>query len=291
MKALLPHPLVSAGLFLMWLLLEQRLAPGPALVGAVVALMGGWALAMLRPGRTHLRRLGTILRLAGHVAVDVARSNIGVAQVIHAGHLVAGKSGATRNDITGIPGSDRGDDLSDWAVVDDQLADPPSGDPVDLDGSPLGLDRRAERDRLACSEPTEFMLLSIRDADQPTRDCDMGRLAGTDLERGSQHADQRPVGFDAKGMGGVMRDVEKSGAAQQGQAALVRAGGEGDRRTGRKPGVAAVAQRDHLKLSGRRKGLRRHPDAEVRSGRPGDAGGDPDGDRHARPDPEWAGPC
>jgi multicomponent K+:H+ antiporter subunit E len=82
MKALLPHPLASAGLFLMWLLLEQRLAPGPALVGAVVALMGGWALAMLRPGRTHLRRFGTILRLAGHVAVDVARSNIGVAQVI-----------------------------------------------------------------------------------------------------------------------------------------------------------------------------------------------------------------
>lgn len=82
MRALLPHPLLSAGLFVMWLLLQQTVMPGPALVGAVVALLGGWVLALLRPGRMRLARLGTILRLAGHVAVDVLRSNLGVAQVI-----------------------------------------------------------------------------------------------------------------------------------------------------------------------------------------------------------------
>ncbi|MDN3567405.1 Na+/H+ antiporter subunit E [Paeniroseomonas aquatica] len=82
MRVLLPHPLLSAGLLVMWLLMNQTLQPGPALVGALVALLGGWALALLRPGRSRLRRPGTILRLAGQVAVDVVRSNIGVAKVI-----------------------------------------------------------------------------------------------------------------------------------------------------------------------------------------------------------------
>ena len=82
MRALLPHPLVSAGLFVMWLLLQQTAMPGPALVGVVVALLGGWALALLRPGRLRVGRVGAILRLARHVAVDVIRSNLAVTQVI-----------------------------------------------------------------------------------------------------------------------------------------------------------------------------------------------------------------
>lgn len=82
MRALLPHPLLSAGLFVMWLLMNQTMQPGPALVGVLVALLGGWALALLRPGRTRIRRLGVILSLAAQVSVDVIRSNIAVAQVI-----------------------------------------------------------------------------------------------------------------------------------------------------------------------------------------------------------------
>jgi multicomponent K+:H+ antiporter subunit E len=82
MKALLPHPLLSAGLLIMWLLMQQTVKPGPALVGAVVAVLGGWAFALLRPDTVRVRRLGAILRLARHVAVDVIRSNLGVAQVI-----------------------------------------------------------------------------------------------------------------------------------------------------------------------------------------------------------------
>ncbi|MFT8245051.1 Na+/H+ antiporter subunit E [Roseomonas sp. BN140053] len=79
---LLPHPFLSAGLFIMWLLLQRDFTPGPALVGAAVGLVGGWALALLRPGRPRIGRPGTMLRLAGHVALDVLRSNLGVAQVI-----------------------------------------------------------------------------------------------------------------------------------------------------------------------------------------------------------------
>lgn len=82
MRRLLPHPLVSLGLFILWLLLNQTVAPGPALVGVVVALLGGLMLTRLRPADLRVRRPGAAIRLAGIVAVDIIRSNIGVAQVI-----------------------------------------------------------------------------------------------------------------------------------------------------------------------------------------------------------------
>ncbi|MCO6416897.1 Na+/H+ antiporter subunit E [Siccirubricoccus sp. KC 17139] len=82
MRRLLPHPLVSAALLALWLLLNQTLAPGPALVGIVVALLGGRAYDRLEQGRPRLRRPGIALRLAGLVLVDVARSNLAVARLI-----------------------------------------------------------------------------------------------------------------------------------------------------------------------------------------------------------------
>jgi multicomponent K+:H+ antiporter subunit E len=82
MRRLLPHPVVSAGLFVMWLLLAESAAPGPALVGVAVALGCGWAMAALRPGRARLRRPLLVLRLIGTVAADTLRSNIAVARVI-----------------------------------------------------------------------------------------------------------------------------------------------------------------------------------------------------------------
>ncbi|WP_431280689.1 Na+/H+ antiporter subunit E [Humitalea sp. 24SJ18S-53] len=82
MRRVLPHPLVSAGLFILWLLLNQTLAPGPALVGVAVAVLGGWVLAQLDPGRPRLRRPGVALRLVGVVVKDVVLSNIAVAGII-----------------------------------------------------------------------------------------------------------------------------------------------------------------------------------------------------------------
>lgn len=82
MRWLMPHPLVSAGLFLFWLLLAQSARPGPLLVALVVALAGGHVMALLRPGQPRLRRPDLVLRLAGHVLYDVARSNLAVALVI-----------------------------------------------------------------------------------------------------------------------------------------------------------------------------------------------------------------
>jgi multicomponent K+:H+ antiporter subunit E len=87
-RTLLPRPLMSAVLFVMWLLLNQTMAPGPAVVGLIVALLGGWALSLLqtRRARTLPRnlaaRMSAALRLSGLVLIDVARSNFEVAMVI-----------------------------------------------------------------------------------------------------------------------------------------------------------------------------------------------------------------
>jgi len=82
MRALLPHPFISAFIFVMWLLLSETMQPGPALVGVVVAVLGGWALALLKPTPVGIRRLRPLLQLTGKVVVDILRSNIGVARVI-----------------------------------------------------------------------------------------------------------------------------------------------------------------------------------------------------------------
>jgi multicomponent K+:H+ antiporter subunit E len=82
MKRLLPYPLVSASLLVLWPLLNQSLSPGHLLVGAGVALVGGRLLAMLEAPEGRPRRLASVLRLAGFVIADIVRSNIAVALIV-----------------------------------------------------------------------------------------------------------------------------------------------------------------------------------------------------------------
>ncbi len=82
MRRLLPYPLTSAFLLLLWLMLEQSLAPGQWIIGGVLALVGGWALGLLEPERTRIRRLRTVLELTCIVFADIARSNLAVMRVI-----------------------------------------------------------------------------------------------------------------------------------------------------------------------------------------------------------------
>lgn len=86
MTRILPHPLTSAALFALWLLLNETIAPGPALVGAIVAVVAGWGLALLVPPvparPRFVRRVGIALRLLGVVTFDVMRSNLTVAWLI-----------------------------------------------------------------------------------------------------------------------------------------------------------------------------------------------------------------
>jgi multicomponent K+:H+ antiporter subunit E len=78
----LPFPRVSAALLLTWLLLQQSLAPGAWLLGALLALALPQLLAALGHARAGTRRPRALLRLAGRVALDITHSNFAVARLL-----------------------------------------------------------------------------------------------------------------------------------------------------------------------------------------------------------------
>ncbi|MGE0653639.1 MAG: Na+/H+ antiporter subunit E [Alphaproteobacteria bacterium] len=82
MTRLIPFPITSAGLLVLWLLLNQTFSPGHIFLGIVVALVGGRALSALQAPTTRLRRLLVVARLTGLVLADIARSNIAVAGIV-----------------------------------------------------------------------------------------------------------------------------------------------------------------------------------------------------------------
>lgn len=82
MRRILSFPLGFAGLIVLWLLLNQALSLGQVVLGGVVAVVGLWAFTALEPPTVRVRRLGSILRLAGLVLADIVRSNIAVARII-----------------------------------------------------------------------------------------------------------------------------------------------------------------------------------------------------------------
>lgn len=82
MNGWLPFPLLSAGLFGMWLLLNQTLSAGHILLGSLLALLGGWLMTALQPAIGRVRNPRAIVTLAFRVLADIVRSNIAVAGVI-----------------------------------------------------------------------------------------------------------------------------------------------------------------------------------------------------------------
>ncbi|SFC96398.1 multisubunit potassium/proton antiporter, PhaE subunit (TC 2.A.63.1.1) [Devosia psychrophila] len=82
MRQILPYPLLSLGMLILWLLLQQSLGLGQILLGSVVALFAGRALAALQPEQPRIRRPFKIIHLMGLVAVDVLWSNLAVARIV-----------------------------------------------------------------------------------------------------------------------------------------------------------------------------------------------------------------
>jgi multicomponent K+:H+ antiporter subunit E len=82
MTRLLPFPMASASVLVLWLLLNQSLSPGHILLGGAIALVAGWALSTLDSPRARPRRLGVLFRLAVLVVADIVRSNVAVARII-----------------------------------------------------------------------------------------------------------------------------------------------------------------------------------------------------------------
>ncbi len=98
MTRLLPHPLLSAALLLMWLLLT-RFSPGHLVLGSVIAVIAGLALARIEPEAPRIRAWGALVRLTGIVSVDIVRSNWAVARLM----LTNGRHGARRSAFVEIP--------------------------------------------------------------------------------------------------------------------------------------------------------------------------------------------
>ena len=97
MSRLVPHPILSLFLTLMWLLLTS-FSLGHLVLGGIIALVAGWALSGLQPQGPRLRRWDLIVKLAAIVSVDIVRSNIAVAWLI----LTGGRNGTRRSDFLEI---------------------------------------------------------------------------------------------------------------------------------------------------------------------------------------------
>ena len=81
---MIPHPLLSLALLLMWLLLND-FTLGHLLLGSVVAIFGGWAMASLRPDKPKMKKWYLLPKLFLIVFVDIIRSNLAVALLMISG--------------------------------------------------------------------------------------------------------------------------------------------------------------------------------------------------------------
>lgn len=85
MKKWLPHPLLTPILALIWLLLNNTLAPGHIVLG----LLLGWAIPRFTlgfwPERVRIHRPASLLRFLGVFLYDVLVSNLAVARLVLAG--------------------------------------------------------------------------------------------------------------------------------------------------------------------------------------------------------------
>ena len=89
---LLPHPWLSLGLILMWLLLN-RFSLGHLVLGTLLSLAAGFAFNAIEPERLRLRSPKAMVKLFFIVGADIIRSNIAVASLI----LSNGRHGQRRS--------------------------------------------------------------------------------------------------------------------------------------------------------------------------------------------------
>lgn len=89
---MLPYPLLTASLILMWMLLGG-FTPGQFILGTLVAVFASWAMASLRPDKPRIRKWHLVPKLFAIVFFDIIRSNIAVAKILIAGRSKKGRSG------------------------------------------------------------------------------------------------------------------------------------------------------------------------------------------------------
>lgn len=89
---MLPYPLLTLSLILMWMLLGG-FTPGQFILGTLVAVFASWAMASLRPDKPKIRKWHLLPKLVVIVFFDILRSNIAVAKVLIFGRSKKGRAG------------------------------------------------------------------------------------------------------------------------------------------------------------------------------------------------------
>ena len=79
---LLPHPVFSLVLLVVWLLLNNTVSAGHILLGGAIALILPWVTAAFWADRLHLHKPGLALRFLLLVIWDITVANIQVAKLI-----------------------------------------------------------------------------------------------------------------------------------------------------------------------------------------------------------------
>ena len=83
MRRLIPYPLITLGLLVIWLVLNDSAGPADLLLGLLAGLAGGAVYARLEPpGRKMGRWLMPAAALVWLVSADVIRSNIAVLRIV-----------------------------------------------------------------------------------------------------------------------------------------------------------------------------------------------------------------
>jgi len=98
MKRILPSPVLSVALFVIWLLLEQSLDAATLALGAVLAVFWPAATAKLVTAPPRLKKPLLIAVLVAHVVYDMVLSNIKVSWLI-----LTRPSRALRSEFISVP--------------------------------------------------------------------------------------------------------------------------------------------------------------------------------------------
>lgn len=82
MRRLLPHPLLTATLTTLWLLLVNELSVGQLVLGGLLGWLIPFATSRFWPEQIRIRRPLTLLRYLGVLVIDIVRGSFLVARLI-----------------------------------------------------------------------------------------------------------------------------------------------------------------------------------------------------------------
>ena len=82
MRGLFPHPLLTFGLLVFWLILQQTLSLGHIILGTIIGIVAGLATSALGLEKPKLKKPWLIPQLFFVVTTDIIRSNLAVAWII-----------------------------------------------------------------------------------------------------------------------------------------------------------------------------------------------------------------